>query len=118
MVLTERFDSAHNALMLGGGRVEELRFGQRLSAAQMLGQSGGRAVECVEAKILCNTLEGVGGAERALPVCGRDGLAQLRKARVGRVLEDEAVNQRLARQTMEGILVAAVDLFIEFLLLC
>ena len=39
MVLTERFDGAHNALMLGRGRVEELRFGQRLSAAQMLGQS-------------------------------------------------------------------------------
>ena len=81
----------------------------------MLGQSGRRAVECVEAKVLRDTLEGVGGAERALPVCGCDGLAQLRKARVGRVLVDEAVHQRLARQTMEGILVAAVDLFIEFL---
>ena len=56
MVLTERFDSVHNALMLGGGRVEELRFGQRLSAAQMLGQSGRCAVECVEAEVLCHTL--------------------------------------------------------------
>ena len=57
--LAERLDGGHHALVLDEHRVHERLLGQRLAAAQMLGQVGRRAVERIKSEVLRYALEGV-----------------------------------------------------------